>query len=161
MDKLQLKEISEKLHEVAEIIEKMPSEIRLATFNILSPYITGKEQAGPRTPANEDYEGIEKEDFFRSFDHDKPADNVRLIAGYLYSEYGTTPFGLEEISAIANDVGITIPERPDMTLKKATHNGKSMFTTSGRGQYKPTVHGEAYLKETYQVRKGNKKKGEQ
>jgi hypothetical protein len=29
-----------------------------------------------------------EEEFFNAFNHDKPADNIRLIAAYFYREYG-------------------------------------------------------------------------
>ena len=35
-------------------------------------------------------------------------------------------------------------------------NGKQLFVSAGRGQFKPTVHGEIYLKNSYKVKKGTK-----
>ena len=56
----------------------------------------------------------------------------------------------------AKDVGITIPERVDLTFLSAKEKGKNLFARAGLGKFKPTVHGEAYLKTTYSVKKGKK-----
>ena len=97
-----------------------------------------------------------KETFFASFDHDKPADNVKLIAAWFYREYGIDPFSLEQLRQEANSVGITIPSRPNATLKAARDKGKKLFSTAGRSKFKLTIHGEASLKESYSVKKGIK-----
>ncbi len=83
------------------------------------------------------------------------------IAAYHYSQYGKEPISYDEVRQIAGDVGLTIPERVDMTFKSAKEKGKSLFQNSGRGKTKPTVHGETYLKENFSVRKGKKKKIEE
>ena len=103
---------------------------------------------------------LNEEEFFTKFLHDKPSNNVLLIAAWHYGKYGTSSIRLCEIRAKAKEVGITIPDRPDMTMKAATRKGKSLFIPCGRGEYRPTVHGEKYFKETYQVKKGIGKKDE-
>ncbi len=45
-----------------------------------------------------------------------------------------------------------------MTLKQAQRDGKMLFQHSGRSEFKPTVHGELYLKKTYQVATGTKRR---
>jgi hypothetical protein len=101
-------------------------------------------------------ESTDETNLFGKFDHDKPSDNVRLIAGYFSQEYGSAPFSVEEVKAQAATVGITIPDRADMTLAAAQEDGKQLFTRVERGKFKPTVHGETYLKTTYGVKKGTK-----
>jgi len=96
----------------------------------------------------------DREKFFSSFDQKKPADNGLLLAAYLYRRYGTAPFTAVEVNDLAKDVGITIPERVDMTLVNAQRKGKALFRRIGKAEFKPTVHGEAYFKETYKVKKG-------
>jgi hypothetical protein len=66
---------------------------------------------------------------------------------------------VEEVKAVATNVGITIPDRVDMTLGNAAEDGKQLFTRVARGKFKPTVHGESYLKSTYEVKKGTKTRG--
>jgi hypothetical protein len=161
MDKENFKEYVARLEEVGSVLEKLPSEVRGAAFHMLEPYITGE---SPQTPANDlqarpsqvGGASIEAAEIFTKFAHDKPADNVKLIAAYFYSEYGAEPITTDDIRTQAREVGITIPDRPDATLNVAVSGGRKLFNSTGRGKFKVTVHGEAYLKETYGVKKGTK-----
>ncbi|HXO22719.1 MAG TPA: hypothetical protein VOA87_22590 [Thermoanaerobaculia bacterium] len=99
-----------------------------------------------------------EETFFKAFDHDKPADNAKLIAAYFYRTYGGESFSLDEVRQEANDVGLTIPDRVDMTFLQAMENGKKLFARAGKGKFKRTVHGQAHLKTTYSVKKGTQKR---
>ena len=86
----------------------------------------------------------------------RPSENVNLIAAHLYSQYGAQPFKLDDIRNKANEVGITIPTSLNMTLKQAKRKGKALYQHTGRNEYKPTVNGELYFKNTYHVKKGTK-----
>jgi hypothetical protein len=94
-------------------------------------------------------------DFFAQFEHDKPAENVKLIAGWLYSQHGVIPITNADIQALANDAGITVAGRADLTMKTTKADGKNLFTKQGNG-WKLTLAGEKFMKDTYSVRKGNK-----
>ena len=59
---------------------------------------------------------------FGKFSHDRPSDNVRLIAAYFFQQYGSEPFSIDEVKAMASEAGITIPDRVDMTLAAAQEN---------------------------------------
>jgi hypothetical protein len=63
-----------------------------------------------------------------------------------------------EVNELAEDVGVTIPERVYMTFVNARRGGKSLFKKVGKAVFKPTVHGEAHFKETYKVKKGKEVK---
>jgi hypothetical protein len=161
MDENTFKRWAEKLEKIGKLLEKLPSEIRLAAFELLQSYITERSTEGGDKGGVKEKDRIKskgswksKEDFFGAFVHDKPADNVKLIAAHLYQEYGSEPFSADEVKKISDDVGVTIPERIDMTLLQAKDKGKKLFSKIGRGKYKPTVHGETYLKEKYGVKKG-------
>lgn len=167
MEEGEFKKRVERLEEVAKVIEKLPGEIRAEAFNLLRGYVDGhkaRDRADPKAkPSDEAPESASDDDgsaeeFFGAFNHDQPADNVRLITAFLYREYGTQPFSVDELREMADNVGLTVPSRPDMTLQQAAENGKKLYTRSGRGMWKPTVHGEAHLKATYNVKKGNKKR---
>ena len=167
MDENTFQRWAEKLEKIGKLLEKLPSEIRLAAFELLQSYITDTSTEGGNKGRVKEKEKIKskedwkrKEGLFSAFVHGKPADNVKLIAAHLYHEYGSEPFSAEEVKKISNDVGITIPERIDMTLLQAKDKGKKLFSKIGRGKYKPTVHGETYLKEKYSVKKGTGKKPE-
>ncbi len=161
MDEKKFKIIAERLEQVGKVVEKLPSEIRIDAFRIFKSYVedipkSGKtERAGKVDHADlEETEGV----FFNRFDHDKPASNAKLIAANYYREYGTEPFSLEDIREKADSVGITIPSRLNMTFSSAQEKGKKLFQSAGRGKLKPTVSGEAYLKETFSIKKGTKKR---
>lgn len=152
-----------KLQEVNGVITKLDPAIREHAFKLLEGYITGrkpkqigKEEDGDNVDTDDDMES-----FFSRFDHEKPSDNAMSIAAYHYSQYGKEPISYDEVKQIAGDVGLTIPERVDMTFKAAKDKGKSLFQSGGRGKSKPTVHGETYLKEKFGVKKGKKKKVEE
>jgi len=152
-----------KLKEVNSIITKLDPAIREHAFKLLEAYITGKKTKHTDSPPPPDDESIDDdmEKFFSKLDHEKPSDNAFSIAANHYSQYGKEAISYEEIRVIADKVGITIPERVDMTFKAAQDKGKNLFQSGGRGKTKPTVHGEKYLKDTFGVKKGNKKKVEE
>lgn len=164
MDEKEFKTRSTRIEQVAKVIEKLPTEVRSEAFDLLKAYVTEQApgSAGKKAAPNAKHQGSDdsEESFFGNIDHDKPADNARLIAAYFYREYGAEPFSVDEVRHKAGDVGITVPARMDMTFEAAKEKGKKLFARAGRGKFKPTVHGEAYLKTTYSVKKGTKKRAE-
>lgn len=155
-----LEEKVKKLKEIDRIIKLLDPSIREASFKILESYITDIKVLEKKEEKTDHKVGLEleKEEFFTKLKHDKPSDNILSIAAYHYSKYGVTPISSDEIKNIASDVGVIIPNRPDMTIKRAQKDGKNLFSVAGRGKYKPTVHGEKYFKDTYKVLKGTMKK---
>jgi len=97
-------------------------------------------------------------EFFAQIQHDKPAENAVALAAFYYSQYGSIEFSIAEMNSLSREVGVTIPERLDMTYLAAQRDGKNLFRRSGRGAFKPTVYGEAHFKKTYQATKGRKVK---
>ena len=154
MDEATYKKRVERLKEVDKVVKALDPTIREASFKLLQSYITEEK---PNNGSGVDG-GTSGEDIFTKFDHDKPADNILLIAAHHFSQYGNAIFSLNDIREISADVGLTIPGRLDMTLNTASRKGKKLFASAGRGKYKPTVHGEKYFKETYDVSKGTKQK---
>lgn len=170
MDKEKFQERIKKIKEVDEFIKTLDSSIRETAFKLLEDYITGRKRKETHIEGEGstvfDTGGVvipdesTKENFFSQFDHEKPSDNALLIAAYHYSQFGTAVLTIKETKEIADSVGITIPNRVDVTFKGAKKNQKSLFQTVGKGKFKPTVHGEKYFKETYGVTKGTKTKVE-
>lgn len=168
MDEKAFKETLARFKEAADVLNKLPPEVRLAAFNLLEAQpSTHTSPPGKITEGSKEQkapvdvlETKDAETFFTTHEHGKPADNAKLIAAYLYSQYGSEPFSLEEIRALSRAVGITIPSRIDATFATATEGGKKLFHGHGRGLIKPTVHGEEYMKSNYKVRTGTKKRTE-
>ena len=116
-------------------------------------------QAGVAEAIRDPSEGLEEPDdngLYAKFDHKKPAENVALIVARHYSLYGTNPFTVAQIQEQAAAAGLTVPNRIDMTLNSGGKKGKSHYQRLGKGAYRVTVHGEAFLKSTYDVRKGRR-----
>lgn len=161
MDEKIFNERASRLEEVGKVISALPPEIRLEAFGLLKMYVTknaatdGAPDAEGGGGSEDDVDSIGSGGLFAKYIHDKPADNVRLAVAHLFEKFGSDPFTAAEIETLAADVGITVPSRIDMTLRTATDDGKQLFVSAGRGKFKPTVHGELYLKKTYQVKKGN------
>lgn len=150
-----------RLEKVSKVLEKLPAEIRNSAFELLKGYVTDHAQDDGAKKTKVDSpdkgSGVTDEDFFGQFDQEKPAENVKLIAAFFYSEYGVEPISADDVQKKADDVGITVPARIDRTFLTATDKGKKLFIRAGYGKFKPTVSGEAYLKATYSVQKGKKK----
>jgi hypothetical protein len=159
MDEKDFRKSSVRLQEVGKVIETLPPEIRSDAFVILKAYVSKDTETPADIGDPKDDMDVGGVGLFGKFSHDRPSDNVRLIAGYFFQEFGSEVFSVEEVRAMASEAGITIPERVDMTLAAAQENEKHLFAKAGRGKFKPTVHGEAYLKATYKVKKGTKKRG--
>jgi len=159
MDETKFNERIARLEKTVDVLNKLPPEVRQQAFTLLHEFIGDSREKRKRqeedTPPDSDFDEVA---FFSTHQHDKPSDNVRLIAAYFYNEFGTEPFTIDEVRNLADRVGITIPSRPNATMDAAKEDGKSLFTHSGRGSFKVTVHGEALLKSVYGVKKGTKKR---
>src|SRR5262245_10707016 len=49
--------------------------------------------------------------FFSKISHDKPSENALALAAFHFSQYGSADFAVSDINSLAQDVGVTIPER--------------------------------------------------
>jgi hypothetical protein len=162
LDALRFNEVVARLKEVNDVVSKLDESIRAEGFALLRPYIVGagskSVQTGNTEPdATPPADTTDAEAFFTAHPEGKPSDNLVLSAAYLYSQYGTEPFSLDDLRDIAHNTGLTIPASPIMTLK-AKRKGKALFQRIGQNKYRPTVHGEAYFKATLGVQKGTKKR---
>jgi hypothetical protein len=159
------KERVKRLQEVNEVVEKLDPAVRAAAFTLLTDYVTGTTTKKPAAVAPETHpdthttdDDDDGADFFAKHPSGKPAENALTIAAFFYSQYGASPFQLDDIRSTANAVGLTIPDALDMTLKQASRDGKALFQHTGRNQYKPSVNGELYFQKKYEVTKGKKQR---
>jgi len=167
MDNEQFNERVKKLEELNKVITQLDPTIREQAFLLLKSYVTGS-QVNEETPGNGKdgaeeaaQSSIDTEDaaaFFSKHPDGKPSDNGLVCAAYLYGQYGASPFSVDELRAVGDSAGLTLPERLDMTLRAARRENKALFQKVGREQFKPTVHGEQFLKSTYSVKKGSKQR---
>jgi len=156
-----------RLEKIGKVLQKIPPEVRGAAFSLFEGYITGNSDdlfvpdsssKSKTLSSKTDSNSSSMEKFFSAHAHDKPADNVKLMAAFHYKDFGTEPFLVEDLQGMASDVGLTVPKRMDMTLDQAKIQGRKLFARAGAGKFKVTVHGEAFLKSTYRVSKGTKKR---
>lgn len=150
----------ERIQSINDVIKDLEPEIRESAFDLLKDFATepGSQSQAMQNTSKSSSSAPDRERFFTSHTQDKPFKNVYLIAAWHYSLYGTEPITRPEIEQLAGDIGLTIPNRPDKTLRTASKDKKSLFQTAGTGGYKPTVHGESFLKEEYGVTKGTREK---
>ena len=158
MDNKSFGEIAERLLEVNKTIAKLDPAIRASAFEILKDYAAGvKAQGGHDHKTSHERSGatVNLEALVNSHPDLAPNENVKLLTAHWYSRYGLAPFTLENIRKSAEDTGLTIPQRVDMTLRKAKEGGKKLYQSAGYGLFKPTVQGELYLKKTFSISKGS------
>jgi hypothetical protein len=164
MDDQNFAQMTERLKQVNGVITKLDPAIKADAFSLLKGYISGDivppQVVGSTTTNGTGEESgpdlSEAEAFFTTHDGGKPADNAYLVAAYLYSQHGASPFSIDDVRAVATQAGLTLPERVDVTLGGGKKAGKQLFKRAGRGRLQPNVHGETYLRNTYNVTKGRK-----
>lgn len=176
MDSDAFRTSADRLKEINEVITQLDESIRPAAFDVLRPYVDGR-----ASPARErdDRQGVSNGDnnvaiandllvdrdivreFLGEHHSEKPAENVKAIAGLVYSRYGTSEFTAQEVREVAHEAGVTVPDRVDVTLGTARVNKKPLFQKVRPGVYRPTVHGEKFFKETFKVTKGTGRRPEQ
>ncbi|MCP4203441.1 MAG: hypothetical protein GY769_16105 [bacterium] len=159
-----MKDLEKALEVAAAMAKKVPENLQEAAFNRALDELLGKEKVGGGSGGAEERDGgssaepskSDYESFFSSVDSsERPSRCLFRIVAWLYLQHGVFPIQVEDLRCIAEDTGLTIPERPDMTMRQARKGGKSLFRRQGKG-YRLTVNGEAFIKETYKVLKGKK-----
>lgn len=166
MDKKSIEEMKAKLLEISEFVSRLDPSMRVVAFEMLRPrYFGEKSVQKTPDPQNSDMPNAgtatnngaptDLADFIKPHEHKKPADNILLLAAWLYSTRGVYPITVKEVKDLGDSCGLVIPGRPDNTMRTTKKKGKSLFNQQGKG-WQPTVSGETYLKDTYKVKKGNK-----
>ena len=148
-----------KLKKINTVISSLDPVIQKEAFDLLRPWLrsrSGVDEGAPgRTGSEGDADAVNA--FFGKHPSGKPSENVNVICAFLYSQYGSEFSEVGEIKSTADEVGLTIPARVDMTLRQAKDKGKALFQVSKR-RFRPTVHGENFLKTKYKVSKGRRKR---
>lgn len=165
-------EIVDRMKEVEAAVKKLDPTVRGEAFAMMRDYIlaegggVARERSRPRSAGGQEASAktlpksapTDFNAFIDTHESDTPADNAVAIGAYLYGQYGIEPFALQEVRDLAEDGGVTIPARIDMTFLQKKVEKRKLFKRAGTGRFRPTVHGEAHFKETYGVKKGTKKR---
>lgn len=72
----------------------------------------------------------------------RPGQKAAVVAYQLLKKSGATQFTLDELRELYGDIGLTPPDRFDMTLKSAVIKRNKLFKTAGRNAYVLTFHGQ-------------------
>ena len=153
------------------MVKDLDPALQQEAVKILSPYATGRGVSGSTALGADGGEGGSthsengapaditdlRSRLLEAHGEEKPADNALMCAAVWFAEYGKEPFSLDQLRAIANEMGVTLPDRLDMTISAGKRKGKKLFNRARTGYYAPTVHGETFLKTTYGVKQGTKK----
>jgi hypothetical protein len=156
MDSKHFRNLKETIFQINAIVKSVDPSIKTQVFDLLRPLIVsalqpealGTDDSGPHSGAS----ATRVRDFYTKHNPDKPAKRVRILAAWIYTQKGSSPFSLKEVEDLFDEVGVGRPNRIDMTLKNALEKGKKLFQSSGHGKYRPTVHGENYFKEKLGVK---------
>jgi hypothetical protein len=161
--------ILKRMKEVEQAVLGLHESVRGPAFAMMESYILGESRrrpkiraepdgsADPGSESSDDMVDDDVEAFFAGREVKKPADAVYAIAGYFFSQYGSAPFTTQHVQDLADQVGLTVPDRIDMTLRNAGRNKKKLFRTKDDA-WTPTTTGEEVLKEKFEVKKGRKKR---
>lgn len=166
MDEQTFKDTVERLKKANAVVLGLDESIRGDAFKILRPYVEGKsttvrdvlhQDGGEDGGQQEAPDTSNAEAFVRSQNLARPADAATAIAAWWFGEYGSAPLRRADVERIGNEIGVTLPNRPDKTLAGMRHDSRPVYRTAGRGKFVPTVpHGELFIQETYGVTKGRK-----
>jgi hypothetical protein len=153
-------EIRGQLLKINEIIMQLDESIRREAFGLLLSAedlnLLRRVDLGTGGGPGESDES-DRETFFGSRPQGKPADNAHLLVAWLYAR-GGAEFDVAGVRELAEDVGVTIPERVDVTFNSAQREGRPLYRSLGKGRYRITVHGETFLRNEFEVKRGNGKK---
>lgn len=157
------RDILKRMKEVEKAVLGLDESVRAAAFALMRDYILG---GGGSTDVG-DSGGTELKrrvttpkgasGFFQKHESDKDAENVLACAAWWYSQYGNAWFNPnKDLRALADEHGLTVSTRIDMTIRQMKRDDKPLFRQRG-ATYSPTPHGERYLKKTFGVTKGTGK----
>ena len=163
---IKLDEAKKLVLDIDQTVAKLDQSVREKAFDILAgiafsgkgtsprPSDEAEDDKGKGAAVTEDMDDLHA--FVDRFPHDREKDNVRLLAAWLYKQYGNKSFSLQGITALAEAAGLPIPSRVDMTLKGSMRNKKPLFQGRGRGRYQLAAEGRKYVTDIYEVKVGKK-----
>jgi hypothetical protein len=165
MKSITIEEAKGKLLEINELVKQLDDSMRATALQVLFPLYfptlpelqkktSALAQEDTKTDVSAQPDTSDLGNFISSFEQSKPADNVILLVAWLYSHYGAYPIAAKEIQELGDTCGLVIPGRPDNTMRSAKNEGKTLFKQEGKG-WRLTVSGELYIKQQFNIKKGN------
>jgi len=71
----------------------------------------------------------------------RPGQKATVIAYHLLKKNNATAFTLGELLKLYDDIGLSTPDRLDMTIRSAVIKSNKLFKRTGRNTYALTFHG--------------------
>lgn len=81
---------------------------------------------------------------------DTPAQNMLALAAWIHLHDDDNPITPQKIKALAEVCGLSVPRRPDCTLRYASHHNHRLFQRQGYG-WLLTPYGRAYVRQTFDM----------
>lgn len=140
----------EQIFRIDQIVRQLDESIRPLAFEILArasaaaPIPQAADSALP--PAPLPLSGLPA--FAANHAGDTPAQNMLTLAAWLHLHDGNSPITPQKIKALADVSGLTVPRRPDCTLRYASHRNHRLFQRQGYG-WLLTPYGQAYVRQTF------------
>jgi hypothetical protein len=159
MDEATFKELAGRLKTASAVIQGLDPVLREDAWKMLHPYVAGdqpqdaevgRQKSGTRSGSKTPSGAVDEDVLIEQHESDKEAENLYLTVAILYQRHGRGPFTIEFIKSVGQELDLTLPNRPDTTLR----NSSKKTVRKQDGGYKVQPSGETWLKETYKVAKG-------
>lgn len=138
---------------IDSIVRQLDESIRLRAFEVLTRVYLEEERIVPATdhkPPAMGESATRLIEFAAIHASNVPADNVLTLVAWLFLYCGVSPFTAREITDFADFCGLSVPRRPDSTMRYASDHGNHLFARTSRG-WSLTAYGEAYIRANYRI----------
>lgn len=98
------------------------------------------------TPKTDHLQTENARDFYAQFSPNSQAESALVLAGWLYTQRGASPFEIAELKTLFDDIGAPSPARLDNTIRSIQRDSKKLFQSVSGGLFRPTIYGENYFK---------------
>ncbi|MBI5953475.1 MAG: hypothetical protein HY865_17615 [Chloroflexi bacterium] len=85
-------------------------------------------------------------EFYSQYTPSSQSESALVLAGWIYSQRGISPFEITELKALFDEVGASSPARLDNTIKLMQRDSKKLFQSLSGGLLRPSIYGENYFK---------------
>ena len=120
------------IFKINEIVRQLDESIRPQAFQILASVSAGRyiPPIPEELPTKLGLTG-----FAGRYGRGTPAQNVVVLAAWMFLHEGEAPITARRIHLLANSCGLPVPRRPDCTMRYASHGGSPIFERGDGGWY--------------------------
>ena len=143
----------DKLSVVIKALEPLEAEERKKILSAANAYLLGGACAsggsgGPGFLSGAGSGEISSKlgDILKKNDNLRPGHKAAVVAFHRMKSNRTDKLSLDELRQLYDDIGLTPPDRLDMTIRSAISDGNKLFKRMGQGFYGLTYHGQELAK---------------